>query len=178
MRFTTAWAQIASQNVVLKTTIALLTLCVIFLTISTVQLSARDPLIVERSCFSKAVEKVPAKHTKSEIEAFLSQSIAMRFNTGSNLIPGFMSLREEEIRKEEQRELNHRKMTQKVVFNAITEINKDTILVDVDRLISIGSIRSALPFPLEIEMARVSRNTSNPYGLKIMSIKQKKDLGK
>jgi hypothetical protein len=55
-------------------------------------------------------------------------------------------------------------MRQRVLVNAVTK-NGDSLIVDADRIISVGSIRSAFPFPLIANISIVTRSQSNPYGL-------------
>ncbi len=94
MRFSTAWAKTAAQNVTLKTASALLGIVCLFQLSMIAGLSMKDPLVVERSCFSKAMPLKNSKPTQDEIASFLGEAIPMRFDSSGNLKDGFLALDE------------------------------------------------------------------------------------
>ncbi len=164
MRFTEAWNHVLSQNVVLRFVILILGICTIALSVSTAQLSLRAPLIVERGCFSKVVSSGSTEVSADEIEAFASEAIRQRFDSQAKVFGEYLSREEMNFRLQEQRELSTRSITQKVSVNSV-KIQGNIVQVDADRLISVGTIRSALPFPLELKLSSQSRSQDNPYGL-------------
>ncbi len=80
MRFVTAWARTVTQNVSLKFVTLILSLCLVTSLIALVKASLRDPLIIERGCFSRVLPIAQSKHSKEEIEAFLKEALEIRFN--------------------------------------------------------------------------------------------------
>ena len=72
MKFTSAWADVVTQNLTLKVVVAVLGFCTIALSLTTAKIALKAPLLIERSCFSKATPVAEARqHTTSEIEAFV-----------------------------------------------------------------------------------------------------------
>ncbi len=171
MRFSTAWSKTAAQNVTLKTAATLLALvCIFQLTIIAV-LSLKDPLVIERACFSKALPIKNSKPTEEEILFFLKEAISLRFDSGLNLKEGFLAIEETLLREKEMATLKQRQMSQRVLVTD-TKIINDEIQVFTDRLISIGKVKSVLPLNLKVTLLQTNRTESNPYGLIISSITQ------
>ena len=178
MKFTMAWTSIASQNVVLRWVILALTGCCLLLAIGMVRLAVRHPLIIDRQCFSKVIDPAGSKHTVGEIAQFAEVAIAQRFNSDAKDSQYFLSQKEQVFRLKEQKALLVKKMTQKVIVNSV-RIEGPKAKVDTDRLISVGKIRSAFAFPLVVEISKVSRTDTNPYGLILSRVVQanKKEQG-
>jgi hypothetical protein len=169
MRFTTAWATVTSQNVSLRLVIIVLIGLLALMSVVAAKVALRDPLIVERSCYSSVLETKSTAHTAVEIEAFVKEALRERFDSDATPNAEYMSVEEFKQRAKEQDELGRRQMRQRVLVNAVTK-NGDVISVDTDRLISVGSIRSAFPFPLTLNVSSVSRSQANPYGLVLVKI--------
>jgi hypothetical protein len=174
MRFTQAWAEIASQNSILKIFALVLCGCCLVLTVATAKLALKDPLVFERGCYTIKRQAVSAERSTQEIETFLKMALAERFDTGAIVIPGHLSAEEEGAKQVEQKELSQKGMTQRVVIGTI-KVDKTTVEVDADRLISVSQIRSAFAFPLVVTIATATRSDSNPYGLLVVKISQKRD---
>ncbi len=83
---------------------------------------------------------------------------------------------EETQRARDQKALSARGMTQKVIVNNVKAVG-DAAQVEADRLISVGPIRSAFPFPLALVLNTTPRSEGNPYGLLLLSVKQPKTEG-
>ncbi|MGK5085322.1 hypothetical protein WDW37_18710 [Bdellovibrionota bacterium FG-1] len=174
MKFTHAWAATSAQNVTLKVGLVALGICTLALTITTARLALKEPLVIERGCLSRTVSLTPGnQHSATEIETFVREAITQRFNSDWAPQPGFLSPDEEAQRLAEQKELSARGMTQKVIVNGVKSSN-DTVTLDADRLISVGSIRSAFLFSLTLTLASTPRSESNPYGLMLIKISQPK----
>jgi hypothetical protein len=177
MKFTTAWADVAAKNVTLKIAVILLSLSTMILGVASAKLSLRDPLIIERSCFSKALSVASNQHTSQEIEAFVREALAQRFNSESTEV-FLLSSDEQTNRTQEEKEMNTRGMKQRLIVNSV-KADGNTVQVDADRLISVGQIRSALPFPLTVIITTASRSQSNPYGLLALKVSPlKKEIEK
>jgi hypothetical protein len=176
MKFTQAWASIASQNVALKLAIAALSICVTLLGVATVKLSLKDPLIIERACFTKRLTKSSNDHSTTEIEAFVREAITQRFDSENQPKPTLLSTEEDQLRQAEQKEFLNRGMSQHVFVNKVA-INGNTISVEADRVISAGQIRSAFIFSLILNISTEARSEANPYGLLLTKITIQKPSG-
>lgn len=171
MRFTTAWAGVASQNIVLKIVICALTAVIIGLGSVCAKLSLKEPLIIERSCFSSPVESKPLTQTAVEVESFVKAAVRTRFDSDANPNAEFLSSAEMKFRLKEQDEMNRRQIRQRVIVNKIVRSGQ-VITANCDRIIAVGDVRSAFLFPLTLEIASVPRTEINPYGLLITKITQ------
>jgi hypothetical protein len=171
MRFSTAWAKSAAQNVTLKVATVVLGVVCFFQLSLIAGLSMKDPLVIERTCFSRASITKNATPTQEEIKSFLSETIPMRFDSSAMLKEGFLALEETISREKELAILKQRQMTQRVLITDM-KVNQNEIQVFTDRLISIGKIKSVLPLNLKITILQTNRSESNPYGLIIGSISQ------
>jgi hypothetical protein len=177
MKFSVAWANVAAQNVTLKAGVTALAVSTLALAVTSAKLALRPPLIIDRACYSRTVTGISSpQHSNGEIETFVRDALAQRFNSDTGVTPGFISLDEERLRVVEQRELSSRGMSQKMVVNVVKVVG-DQINVDADRLISVGMVRSAFPFPLNITLGTVNRTESNPAGLLLSKITQLKVEG-
>lgn len=168
MKFSLAWADTASQNVVLKVAICVMGASVVALTVVSARLALKEPLLIERSCFDSAVPTTRSnERTNTEIEAFVRESLEQRFNTMSSPKFGYLSEAELAARAAELKEFSGRTIGQRIVINAI-KVGKDNALVDADRILSVGPIRTALPFQLNLSLGTTDRTLANPYGMTLL----------
>jgi hypothetical protein len=179
MRFPTAWADIASQNVTLKGVIAALSVSLITVATVAAKLGLKDPLVIERGCVSQTAKVVLAKTTDDEVKAFLKEVLPMRFTTSVQPRAAYFAPAQLKARTSEQDDLGKKGMRQTVIVNSIT-IRGDSVRVDTDRIIAVDKIRSAFPFPLDVSLSKTSRAEDNPYGLVLTKITPagEKDGGK
>ena len=174
MKFSIAWAATAAQNVTLKAGIAALGTATVALALTSAKLALKPPLVIDRECRSVSAKLAPATdHTTHEIEVFVRDALAARFNSDAVPMPGYLSPDEEASRAVEQKELSSRNMTQKVIMNGV-KVTGDAVTIDADRLISVATIRSALPFQLTATLVSITRTDSNPYGLTLSKIAPRK----
>ena len=169
MRFTTAWAKVTSQNVTLRLVIVTLASLLTLMAIIAAKAALRDPLVIERACYSSALEAKSVANTAVEIESFVKEALDQRFNSDATPNAEYLSVEEFRLRAKEQDELGRRQMRQRVLVNSV-EKKGDIVTVDADRMISVGSIRSAFPFPLTLSLSASSRSQANPYGLVLVKI--------
>jgi hypothetical protein len=169
MRFTVAWANVISENLALKSALACLTLVLIALSFVVLKLSVRKPLVVERACYSRVLATVDSERTPAEIETFVREALATRFDTNIQTKPGFLSQDEEMFRVQEQQDLKKRDISQRILVNSVTT-SGEKVAVDSDRLFTVGTVRSALPFPLVLTLGTIARSEWNPYGLTIIQV--------
>lgn len=170
MKFTVAWAKVISENSVLKVVVLCLSGLCLFFGLSALKLALKDPIVIERGCYSKLGNVGDGKRTTVEIEAFLKEALFQRFDSVANVHDDYLSEDEKVLRSKEQKELQSRKLTQKVVLSSFT-VNGGSIAVEADRLIAVGDVRSAFRFPLTIKMESTTRSEGNPYGLVVSEIK-------
>jgi len=163
MKFSQAWADIAALNVSLKAALLSLAFSCSIGTVGLVKLSLRDPLIIDRECYSSKVKPGNPKHSKEEVQAFARLALEERFNSSPKEL-GYLSTNELRFRSEDLQKMHTAKLKQVVVVNSI-DVKDGKVRVDADRLISTGDIRSAFPFPLELQIGNTLRTSSNPYGL-------------
>jgi hypothetical protein len=169
MKFTEAWADVASKNTALKFVILILALCCIAFAVTTTRLALKEPLVIERACVSKAAIKGSPDRSASEVETFVNEAITRRFNSDAVTSDGYLSPEEDAGRKKDQQTLAAQGMRQKILVNSV-KIDGNQISIDSDRVISVGSVRSALSFPLTATIATVPRSESNPYGLMLVNV--------
>ncbi len=169
MKYTEAWASLAQQNLNLKrVTIAFAILCLCLVLIS-LRLAFREEFVFERGCFTKAVEKIDSKHSPQEIETFLQEAIKQRFNSDSQPADGYLSQQELTLRNQEQKEFKQRSMTQMILVRSVKESN-GLFIVEADRVVAAGKVRSAFRWPLEVTLSSKARSAGNPYGLMVASV--------
>ena len=169
MRFTVAWANVVSENLALKISLVCLTASLIAVSGLAIKLATRKPLVIERACYSRMVLTVNGERTPGEVEIFVREALALRFDTAAQMTPGIFSMDEEAFRVQEQQELKKRDLSQRIIINHIT-IEGEKVTVDADRLFSIGAVRSVLPLPLLLTLGTVARTEWNPYGLTVIEV--------
>ncbi len=173
MKLSVAWANTMAQNVSLKVALICLSVCCFALSVCSVKLALKEPLIIERVCYSEVIKSAKSERTRSEIEAFVREAIRQRFNSDSSVQPTFLSQDEEVARQQEQKELSSRSMSQSVTVRSL-DVKDNTVFIQADRLISVGEIRSAFSFPVNAVVQSVDRSASNPYGLQLSHIVSQK----
>jgi hypothetical protein len=174
MKFAAAWSNILSQNLTLRLVIMTLGSTTLVLAVTSVKLMLKEPLIIERGCLSFVQPTVNSKHPVSEIDAFVRTALSKRFDTSAQDTDAFLADDERGFRTQEQTELAKKQVTERVLVNAI-KVDGTNVTVDADRLLSVGKIRSALPFVLKVEIATQSRTPSNPYGLLLKKVSALKE---
>lgn len=164
MRFLSAWYGVIKENTSLRIAIFILGLCVAAESAVLVFNSSKPPLVIDRACFSKILKPTNTQVTENEVKIFVALALEKRFNSTAGETDAFLSLKERELRKLEQEELKGRNMRQTLIVNEI-KIDNDKIIIDSDRLISVGDIRSTFQFHLTVKVELTERTETNPYGL-------------
>ncbi len=171
MRFSTAWAKTAAQNVTLKIATVLLGIISIFQLSVIAGLAMKDPLVIDRGCYSRTAVTKSGNPTQDEIIGFLNEALPMRFDTNGYIKDGFLAIEETISRERELATLKARQMAQKLIISEFKFDDKD-IHIFADRLVSIGKIKSALPLHLKVAIQQSNRTDGNPYGLIVSSVSQ------
>lgn len=169
MKLINAWSQVTSQNVTLRFVICCLAICTFALAVCSVRLALKDPLVIERECFSRMLTPADPKHTAAEIENFIRVALPKRFDTRAQDAFAFLSPEERNFRNREQDDLSKKGITQRCFVNTV-KVDGNAVTVDADRVISVGKIKSALAFPLTVTLASTDRTPANPYGLVLQRV--------
>lgn len=171
MRFSLAWADIAKQNNVLRIAVIGVTfVCVVVLMIA-LKFAFKDPLLIERGCFTTVLPIQSQAQTPQEVEGFLKEAMTERFSSDAVVVNDYFALEELRARDSEQTELSRRDIKQKIVVNTVTK-QGDSHFVDADRILSVGKIRSAFQMPMTVTIAKTNRTSGNPYGLVVLRVGQ------
>jgi hypothetical protein len=170
MKFTVAWSKVVNENATLKGAILSLSCISVFFGFASLKLALKEPIVVERGCYSKVLSKADSKRSNLEIEAFLKEALSQRFDSNVQPRDGYVSDDELGLRTKEQKEFQSRKILQKVILNTI-DVEGSSAVVDLDRVISVGDIRSAFKFPIKVSFESIARSEGNPYGLVVSEIK-------
>lgn len=173
MRFHVAWDSLEKENRALKFLSVALLILALLLTVAVMSTASDAPLIVERGCHSKMMALSADSPNEEEMRRLTEEAVKARFNTKAENL-NFLSIQSQAFREREQSELSKQKMKQTVVVNGV-EVKKDGILVDSDRLISVGDIRSTFRFPLKVRLERATRSEANPYGLILSEVETLKE---
>jgi hypothetical protein len=168
MKFSTAWAEVANQNLVLKIALSSVSVCALCFAVITMKLALKEPIVIERACYSKQLKIADPRRTNEEIEEFVRLALEQRFDTEVKSRANFISLNEMALRAQEQKELASRQLKQRIVVNSI-QIDGSSVTVDADRLITVSNVRSALALPLKLKVESQERTDGNPYGLLLIT---------
>ncbi len=163
MRLSHAFDRLQDENQFLK--ILLITSSIVTVMVMSFAFvsSQREPLVVERACETSVLPVAGLAPSEHESRVFLKAAILQRFNS-DEIETSLLSPKQLQFREKEQGELSKNKMDQ-VIFVRNIRFQEKEILVDLDRLISVGEIRSAFKFPVKVQIAQVPRTKANPYGL-------------
>jgi len=177
VRFTKAWADVASENLVLKFAIVGLVGATISLAFGLTTYALKEPLLIERGKITKILNPVSSDHTETEIIGFLKMSLPQRFHQTEVINENYFAKGEVLNKAKELKEMESKGVDQKILVNHI-EIREGVAEVDADRILMLGTIKSIMPFPLTVKIASVERSKLNPYGLKtveVTRVKKKED---
>lgn len=164
MKFKEVWANALYANSILKVTSVILGFVTVILTFAIIRLGLRDPIVIERACFSKVVVPSKLSHTREEIESFVRSAVDCRFNPDCNESKALISTSEILNRNKEQDDLKNKNITQKIVVNSL-KVDGNKVNVDADRILAAGKVKSIFTFPLQLDLVETERMASNPYGL-------------
>jgi hypothetical protein len=177
LKYTEAWSGILIQNLNLKIATLILGVATIILSTTTLKLIFKEPIVIERGCYSKNIFPSSEKQTPEEMKSFFVESLAQRFDSDVQPTDALISAEEIILRQKEQQELASKKIKQKLLFTQFQE-TKDGFEIEADRVLSVGAVRSAFSFPLIVKVERAPRSLSNPYGLQVISTTQKNEKTK
>jgi hypothetical protein len=168
MRFTEVWGETLKQNKFLKVISILLVLTSVASSVAAFKLSDRNPLIIERGCYEKMVIPKTMDMTPVDMQEFLTQAMAFRFNSESNPIREFFSDEEFQSVKLEREEFSRKGMSQMILVHPDSIVSQgNKVRFNTERIIMIGTVRSTVPVSLEATISIVPRSQANLYGIRI-----------
>ncbi len=125
----------------------------------------KAPVMVERTSHGlEIVQPTELLRKPGDVESAVKLMMTARFNSDANAPELFINPKEMLMRDTEQKEMKSRSMNQSVLIRAV-HLTKNEATVDIDRLIAIGELRSALKAQVRITFEEVTPNELNPYGL-------------
>ena len=138
---------------------------VFILLLQVIFLYNRDPIIIQSSTRGlEILEPMAASKHNLNLKVAAQNMLKARFNTDTLSPELFLSDNQKLLRQSEQRELKSRNMTQAIVVRNI-DISKNQALVDLDRVIAVGDLRTAIRAKIKIAFEESEPNELNPYGL-------------
>ena len=128
-------------------------------------LSTRDPVIIQSSTRGfEIMQPMTVAKSNLDIKLAVHNMLKARFNTDALSPELYLSDKQGLLRESEQRDMKSRNMTQAIVIRNI-ELSKDQAFVDLDRVIAVGDLRTAIRAKLKIAFEESEPNELNPYGL-------------
>lgn len=175
MKFSQVMVKEAFERSALK--LAVICLSILSLTFSillALDLS-KEPIVVERACETRLLDVASSAQTKEEIQAFVRDAVALRFDSNVVRDPSAFMVQDLFVaRMKEQEELKRGGVDQRLIVRSI-KIEKDYFVIEADRLVAIGKARSAIPTILIARVSSKGRSLTNPYGLVLTTIDQQKE---
>ena len=165
MKLSNAFDGMAKENQFLKLLAKTLLVITIFEAALVYYFADRVPVLVERS--SRGLEIVSATtfaRSQSDLRAAAKLMMTARFDTNAISPELFLNPKQLLLREIEQKDMVARGMSQAVVIREV-KFDKDQVLIDLVRVISVGEIRSALKARVRVTFEEISPNELNPYGL-------------
>ncbi len=167
MRFSSAVDSLTKENQFLRYSVKSLTFTSLILALTVIFLHDRSPVVVERSSRGLEIVKMTELvRSQDDLEQALRLMIKSRFDSESPNSEIFLSNRQMELKVLEQKEMKSRGLTQNIVFRE-AQVSKEEAIVEFDRVLSIGEIRSALKTTVKVAFEETEPNELNPYGLKL-----------
>ena len=165
MKFSLSIDALSKENNHLKFVIKMQFCVVLILLLQVVILNNQVPLMIRSS--TRGLELIqPVDFTRSELDVKSAAELMLRarFDTDSISANLFLSDKQLQLRENEQKDLKNRNMLQTIVIRKIA-ISKDQAVIDLDRVIAVGDIRSAIKTKVKIAFGETEPNELNPYGL-------------
>lgn len=156
---------LSKENEHLKFILKMQFCVVLILLIEVVFLNNQVPMMVRSSTRGlELIQPVNFERSDLDVKSAAELMLKARFNTESISANLFLADKQLQLRENEQKELKNRNMLQTIVIRKI-EITKDQAIIDLDRVIAVGEIRSAIKTKLKIAFEETEPNELNPYGL-------------
>ena len=165
MKFSNGVDALSKENQFLQTLTKWLLLIIACLSMVVFVIYDKEPLVVERSVHGlEILKKLPFARDDADLQQAIHLIIKARFDSDAVSPEIFLNLRQLVLREAEQKEMKARSMSQRVIVRVI-KITKDEATVEMDRVISVGELRSALKAKIKITFEDTGPTELNPYGL-------------
>jgi len=165
MKISLSIDSLLKENGFLKLVTKLLFGVVFILLMQVISLYSRDPILIQSSTRGfEIIEPMTVSRTNLDLKVAAQNMLKARFNTETVSPDLFLADKQKLLRESEQRELKSRNMTQAIIIRNI-ELSKDQAMVDLDRVIAVGELRTAIRAKLKIAFEESEPNELNPYGL-------------
>lgn len=167
MKFSSSVDSLTKENNFLRSIVKLFASTAGLLALVVLFLHDRAPVVVERSSRGLEIVRMTELHRSEEdIKQALKLMLKARFDSGAINSEYYLSRRQTELREAEQREMKGRNLYQSIVFRNST-VSKDEAVVEFDRILSVGDVRSALKTTIKVAFEETEPSEENPYGLKL-----------
>lgn len=177
MKIQKAWGNLASENSKLLWIILTCGVCGVLVLCICWTMAARHVVVIERTCATRILDQAATAVPDGERDAFITEALKQRFDSEFQATTTFLSTEELLMKERDERELKARGMKSRVIVNSVKRLSDGKFEVDADRVVSVGEIRSALRFPLILEIGVYSRSAENPYGLILVKSQPKAKEG-
>jgi hypothetical protein len=165
MKFSSGVDGLSKENQFLRTLTKNLLLIIASLFGLVLFFSNKEPIIVERNYHGlEVLKRVPLARTESDLQQAVTLMIKARFDSDTIAPHVFLNPKQLLLRETEQKDLKAQNMNQKIILRVVT-ITKDKALVELDRVISVGELRSALKAKVKLSFEETEPTEINPYGL-------------
>lgn len=165
MKLANVFDGMARENQFLRT----ITKMLIFVTVALLgivfNLYDRNPVVVERTAHGlEIVRSTDFTRTQADLQQAIALMIKARFSSDAVATEILLNPKQQLLRDTEQKDMKVRGLSQAIIVRNVV-IEKDQAIVDLDRVISIGEVRSALKAKVRVSFEETSPNELNPYGL-------------
>lgn len=175
MKYTTVWAQIESQNHLLKYTHVVLVFIVLVLAILVLKFGFKDPIVIERSNDKVEIKSISEVNVnENDFLAYMNVIFKNRYDYEEAFNPYLYSENEIQNYQTEKKEFVEKKLKQRVLLNSIKMEGK-YFIADIDRVISIEKVKSVINQKVRLTITKSQRTELNPYGLILENIEILKD---
>jgi len=165
MRLANVFDGMTKENQFLRSLTKILCAAVGLLAVCVVTLFDRPPIIVERSSHGfEIVRPTVFMRNLDDLKIAVTLMVKERFSTDAISPELFLNQQQLLLRDTEQKDMKARGLSQGVIVRNV-ELGQDSAIVDFDRVISIGEVRSALKARVKVAFEEVTPNELNPYGL-------------
>jgi hypothetical protein len=165
MKLANVFDGMAKENQFLRTITKMLILVTVALLGIVFNLYDRNPVVVERTAHGlEIVRSTDFMRTQSDLKQAIALMIKARFSSEALAPEIFLNPKQLLLRDTEQKDMKARGLSQAIIVRNVA-IDRDQAIVDLDRVISIGEVRSALKAKVKVSFEEVSPNELNPYGL-------------
>jgi hypothetical protein len=165
MRFANVFDGMNKENQFLRTLAKIMTATIGLLAAAVLALYDKQPVMVERTSHGLEIvtPTLVIRHL-DEIKIAASLMVKERFSTDAISPELFLNQKQLLLKDTEQKDMKARGISQAVVIRNV-ELDGDKAVVDFDRILSVGDVRSALKTKIKVAFEEVSPNELNPYGL-------------